>query len=191
MTHGFEGPTLESPNVPFDETVELPVTAEQLLELEHAMETAQPPMPFDGSDRNNSSPGVTETVPEPPSAFVNAVIRRSARIDRLCNLTLTVAAVGIAAAVAGRALDRLPTAPVRTSLAAVVAAPAPAMPAELQAAQMVRVTNPFDATEVFEFPAATTKTDAREAVAELLLQRARDRRAQGLLIVHARGRHSL
>jgi hypothetical protein len=65
------------------------------------------------------------------------------------------------------------------------------MPAALQAAQMVRVTNPFDATEVFEFPAATTKTDAREAVAELLLQRARDRRAQGLLIVHARGRHSL
>jgi hypothetical protein len=43
----------------------------------------------------------------------------------------------------------------------------------------VQVRNPFDATEVFEFPAGTTRTQAREAVAELLLQRAHDRRSHG------------
>jgi hypothetical protein len=39
----------------------------------------------------------------------------------------------------------------------------------------VRFVNPFDATEVFEFPHGTSKTEAREAVASLLIQRARER----------------
>lgn len=40
----------------------------------------------------------------------------------------------------------------------------------------VRFANPFDATEVFEFPAGTSKSAAREAVAKLLTERARGRR---------------
>jgi hypothetical protein len=43
----------------------------------------------------------------------------------------------------------------------------------------VRVRNPFDAQEVFEFPAGTTKAEARQKVTQLLLQRAVDRRGQG------------
>jgi len=39
----------------------------------------------------------------------------------------------------------------------------------------VRFVNPFDATEVFQFPSGTSETQARQAVAELLLQRAGDR----------------
>lgn len=39
-------------------------------------------------------------------------------------------------------------------------------------------TNPFDASEVFEFPPGTTQDAARESVAETLLQRARERRIQ-------------
>jgi len=38
---------------------------------------------------------------------------------------------------------------------------------------------------VFEFPAGTSETEAREAVAEQLLQRARDRRSHGGGIKHA------
>jgi hypothetical protein len=41
-----------------------------------------------------------------------------------------------------------------------------------------RFTNPFDASEVFEFPPGTTQDAARESVAETLLQRARERRIQ-------------
>lgn len=36
----------------------------------------------------------------------------------------------------------------------------------------VRLTNPFDAEEVFEFSAGTTEDAAREAVAEILMKRA-------------------
>ncbi len=42
----------------------------------------------------------------------------------------------------------------------------------------VRIANPFDATEVFEFPPGTSLEYAREAVAEFLLDRARDRHAR-------------
>jgi hypothetical protein len=42
----------------------------------------------------------------------------------------------------------------------------------------VRVINPFDATEVFEFPAGTSHAEDREKVAQMLLQRARARQGQ-------------
>lgn len=35
--------------------------------------------------------------------------------------------------------------------------------------------NPFDANEVFEFPAGTSEAEAREAVAEILMERAMER----------------
>jgi hypothetical protein len=43
---------------------------------------------------------------------------------------------------------------------------------------MVQVRNPFDATEVFEFPAGTSEAESHEKVAALLLKRANERRAQ-------------
>jgi hypothetical protein len=42
----------------------------------------------------------------------------------------------------------------------------------------VRFTNPFDKTEVFELPPGTSKQEAREIVAQLLLERARERSAR-------------
>jgi len=41
-----------------------------------------------------------------------------------------------------------------------------------------RFANPFDTTEVFEFPAGTTEDDARQSVAEILFERARERGTQ-------------
>ena len=40
------------------------------------------------------------------------------------------------------------------------------------AGEPLRMANPFDATEVFEFPAGTSEADAREAVAGFLIERA-------------------
>jgi hypothetical protein len=57
-------------------------------------------------------------------------------------------------------------------------APAPQQTQEPQASP-VRVKNPFDAKEVFEFPAGTTRAQAREKVTELLLRRALDRGSTG------------
>lgn len=45
----------------------------------------------------------------------------------------------------------------------------------------VRVRNPFDEGEVFEFPAGTDVQVAQDAVADILLQRASERRASGEL----------
>jgi hypothetical protein len=36
----------------------------------------------------------------------------------------------------------------------------------------LRVANPFDASEIFEFPAGTSEADAHEAVAGFLIERA-------------------
>ena len=41
--------------------------------------------------------------------------------------------------------------------------------------EALRVKNPFDQTEAFEFPPGTSKAEAREAVAKLLMERAHDR----------------
>jgi hypothetical protein len=41
----------------------------------------------------------------------------------------------------------------------------------------IRFKNPFDASEVFEFPAGTSQAEMRNAVAELLAQRARERQS--------------
>jgi hypothetical protein len=55
--------------------------------------------------------------------------------------------------------------------------PPPPPPAEppAPAAEPVLFKNPFDRTEVFEFPAGTTQQEARDAVAQLLMDRAHGR----------------
>jgi hypothetical protein len=42
----------------------------------------------------------------------------------------------------------------------------------------VRFANPFDSQEVFEFPAGTSESEARDAVAQLLIERAVERQHQ-------------
>ena len=65
-----------------------------------------------------------------------------------------------------------------------VDAPAPARPAESapppaapDEAVQVQVTNPFDKTEVFDFPPGTSETAAQLAVARILMQRAQERQS--------------
>jgi hypothetical protein len=58
-----------------------------------------------------------------------------------------------------------------------IVAPEPQPRPVLPAGEPVRFVNPFDRTEVFEFPPGTSKTDARDAVASLLMQRAHERQS--------------
>jgi hypothetical protein len=48
-------------------------------------------------------------------------------------------------------------------------------PAETATPDPVRFRNPFDPSEVFDFPPGTTRDEARAAVAALLIERARNR----------------
>jgi hypothetical protein len=111
--------------------------------------------------------------------------RATAPIDFVCNVIFAVAVAGITVGFLWPAPDRHPPdlhppAPAVAS-AAPLAEVAPAEPTEPQGAP-VRIKNAFDAREVFEFPHGTTESEAREAVAELLLGRARVRRAEGLAL---------
>ena len=67
--------------------------------------------------------------------------------------------------------------PARPVAAVTPTIPRPVLIAE-SAPQAVRVVNPFDATEVFEFPAGTSAAESREQVAQILLQRARERQSR-------------
>ena len=53
----------------------------------------------------------------------------------------------------------------------------PSVQAQAVYAEPVRVQNPFDKREVFEFPAGTSEQEARDAMADMLLKRAIDRQA--------------
>lgn len=70
--------------------------------------------------------------------------------------------------------ERTSSSPANTSqqVAAHVEQPAQT---QLAKSEPVRFTNPFDTKEVFEFPPGTTESQAREAVAELLMERALSR----------------
>jgi hypothetical protein len=116
-----------------------------------------------------------------------------ARRSGLWPLALAAAVLGIAASAAWWAwVQRVPhpVIPAPVALRPVPpVVPPPAPPAE-PPAPPVQLRNPFDRKEVFEFPAGTSAADAREQMAELLLQRAQDRRSQGVGITHAVGHHS-
>jgi hypothetical protein len=139
-----------------EDTIELELTAKELHHLSRAARRAR-----------GSAPGFAS--------------RAGKGLRRLWPVALAAALVGVAAAIAWRpnpprrvmpplaptaAISSTPAAVSR--LAARVEPPAPQRPP-------VRVRNPFDAREVFEFPAGTTKAEARQKMTQLLLQRAVDR----------------
>lgn len=144
------------------------------------VEVAKAPPPGPTARPGESS--LVSSVPEHES-FAS---RRSARIDFDCNVSFAMAALGVAVALLWPTPNRHPPAPIITStLAPAELVPVRAAPVEPQGAP-VRIKNAFDAMEVFEFPHGTSESEAREAVGELLLSRARDRRAQGLALKRVR-----
>jgi hypothetical protein len=87
--------------------------------------------------------------------------------------------VVVAALICGIAKRQPSTSARRTVMAMSAQADKPALESAFSASASrpmpVRFANPFDATEVFEFPPGTTPQYAREAVAEFLIDRARNR----------------
>lgn len=83
---------------------------------------------------------------------------------------------GVATAVTYVATEN--TAPVPARYAEVLAAtPAAQAAPAATSGHPVTFVNPFDSSEVFEFPPGTTQSEARDSVAEILLKRARSRLA--------------
>ena len=143
-----------------DDTIELPLTEEDMLALSRAAEgehaetrphelalIATGPFLRDQSARS----GIRRWPPVFASSVLGVVIGVALGIftDRISNVTITV--------------------------------PAGATPPGESLESPVRFSNPFDVSEVFEFPPGTSDDQARESVAAILLQRARDRQAAGIL----------
>jgi hypothetical protein len=143
---------------PEADTIELQFSAGQMQELSRAAEAGQTVIP---------SPG-TVVLP-------TRVKRHSPWATVGIAAVMSVVSSGLTYLATARAPADLSGQP-RTVPQHLAAAPAPqrAVPVEVP----VKFINPFDATEVFEFPAGTTPVAARDAVAELLLNRARERRAE-------------
>jgi len=144
-------PSTEVRRLDADDTVEIALTAEDTLALAQAAEERQA-VAILGESGSATSTYLRRPYPQP---------------DRW-RLVLPASLLGMAIGVAlGIAADRIHTVGIDTPPEATLPAESPQPP--------VRFRNPFDASEVFEFPPGTSDDSARELVAAMLLQRARDR----------------
>lgn len=167
-----------------EDTLELELTAEQTHSLANAAEALR---------LEAAAPAIV-ALPTPQPRVQQVEITRF----RLWHLLLVAAVVGASAALTWRATaQRTPqrasvvqaarvvtpqfaaasTPLMPAAAAAAVSAPAASAPASASDAPL-RMHNPFDRSEVFEFPAGTTRSDARAQIAQILYARAQDRRSQ-------------
>jgi hypothetical protein len=145
-----------------DDTLELQLTPEQLLGLSEASELAEPVAPAQIS---------AVAAPGPASRFRRWHLTRIAKMAGA-----TVGYIALAWWSSSQLAWR--PEPIATAAATpTVVIPRPALITS-SSQPTVRVINPFDATEVFEFPAGTNHAEGREKVAQILLQRARERQSQ-------------
>ena len=204
MPSRSEGPTSASADTAVDssektleldeDTLELELTEDQALALSRAAAAAlRADEPKDLIPVAPAAAGAAP--PDEPKSLVpivadewNLAFRPTARIELVCNVTLAMLAVGFAIAFLWPRSDARPTAPI-VAVATPVAEPGgpPAEPPKPQGPP-VRITNAFDRTEVFEFPYGTSEAEAREAVQEALLSRARERGAASLALRRAKTR---
>jgi len=115
-----------------------------------------------------------------PAAASKARSASGARILRSSLMVLcSVAVAGVIAAGALRESDKRAALPAPAPAVAPAPVPAPVVQTAEVAPppEPVVLVNPFDKTEKFTFPPGTSKADAREQMANLLLQRAVERRA--------------
>jgi hypothetical protein len=148
-----------------EDTVELSLTPECALALSQAAEEKH-------SDAFAAPPPA-----HPPARQIwNPEHQRATQLGRWV-LVLAASILGIAFGIAlGLAMHPVPHLRT-TTIKAPFSTPSPETPtAESRQPPPVRFRNPFDRSEVFEFPPGTSVEEARQSAAALLLQRARDRR---------------
>jgi hypothetical protein len=135
------------------------------------------------NDAERTEPGSASAASAPskkqPRVTTSGVKRRS----NAAGYVAAVAGVAVIAAVAIYMIPRESTTTVLSHLPRWRAlpdkdpAPIEEPPPPAQDLKPVRIRNAFDRTEVFEFPPGTTQQQARDAVAEILLNRAMERQS--------------
>ncbi len=154
------------------DTVELEFNPAELLTLTHAAALQQ----RDASGATGLPATRPPEAPPPAGERFQAphVLADSKRIPAQVAATVALAVATLLGAWGITSQRVIPTVAATPKAQLPVVKPNPPMPVPA-AAPPVRFANPFDPAEVFEFPPDTTVTQAHDAVAELLLQRARER----------------
>ena len=150
-----------------EDTIELELLPEEVLALSRAAEATVAPARSESA--NESQVG-------PPPAPAGAPARAQSSRRAMLLLALgAVLVVGVAGAFWAFEYSAAPPPPVPVIARAPVVIPPPPPPPADPPAPPVTYRNPFDRSEVFEFPAGTSTAEARQAVADMLLQRALER----------------
>ena len=168
-----------------DDTIEIELTPDQWLNLSQAAEAQAAEAAAAQCVEPERVPATAESDPMPaaPSSLpplftVDPASRlhrwRVAPIAKMSGYIIAYAAFAwwSVAQLAGQ-----PQPSVTTAARPTAVIPRPALVVST-AQPAVKVVNPFDATEVFEFPAGTSNAEGHEKVAQILLQRARERQSQ-------------
>ena len=159
-----------------DETIELQLTPEEMLLLSQAADVAEPVAAAQMSTvaaRNRKSPWTAA----PPIGINPPSGARRWHQTPFVRMAATIIAYVALAWWGASQLAGQPQAPATAAARPAVIVPQPALMTN-SAKPTIRVINPFDATEVFEFPAGTSNDEGREKVAQILLQRAHERQSQ-------------
>jgi hypothetical protein len=163
-----------------DDTVELMLTPEQMLDLAQAAESTAPQssVPAAGIDApvaprfpaTSTTSRDTPAVIGPPRWHQRPIAKMGA------NTLLFVGFVWWS----GWELAAQPGAHPQAAVAAAarpIAVLHETAPVAVPPPPPVQIINPFDKTEVFQFPAGTSEDESRDKVAQILMQRARERQS--------------
>jgi hypothetical protein len=162
MTSASEEDSAEFPDERCDDTIELALTKEDMLALSRAAEEEHAETSLDKSALIATGP------------YLRDQSVRSRRWPPLLAASVLAIVVGIVIGVVwGMVADRSPKVAIGVPSAATRLAKSLELP--------IRFSNPFDASESFEFPPGTSDDRARQSMAATLLQRARDREGVGIV----------
>lgn len=145
-----------------DDTIELPLTEEEMLALSRAAE-----------EEHAKTTSLRKTALSSASAFLRNLSVRFRAHRWPLGLASSVLGIAIGVVLGVVLAERIATVTISAPASPLHSAESPESP--------VRFGNPFDASEVFEFPPGTSVDQARHSVAAMLLQRARDRQAAGIV----------
>jgi len=164
---------------PDEDTIEMLLTPADMCLLAQAEEEQQraacvaEPMPHPPTADSTSPSMPSQT----SSTHSSASLARGALAGIAAALMIVVAIASLSTARLGADAKPipLPQRPRLVAAAAPTSAPTESPAPAVVEVQPLRFKNPFDKSEVFEFPPGTTLEEARASVADLLIQRAQDR----------------
>jgi hypothetical protein len=167
-----------------DDTIELVLSSEQLAGLWQAAESAEAAAPGAVVPAISTSPTPVVAAPVVAAVVPGPITSRFGHwhqtpIAKMAVNTLAFVAFAwwSVAQLAGQA-QHAPQATVTAAVRPIALVHQPLPAATTVQQPDVQVVNPFDSKEVFLFPAGTSAAESREKVAQMLLQRARERQSK-------------